>query len=181
MGATANNAAASNGMERNERANIGGLIVVGNLEIPQVSYQTANLLTCLRQSRANLLSLLCRHHQYFNAGCRVFLMKYLFRSLLKILGLRIRNVGEDLWVPVCQRKPRALHLHHDAMAAAEGVEQIRHREVDVSLFAWRQRLGFFPAISELGAERLSAQQLLVAAHLQRRRVQNTLVRAHSIL
>ena len=66
------------------------------------------------------------------------------------------------------------------MAAAEGVEQIRHREVDVSLFAWRQRLGFFPAIAELGAERLAAQQLLVAAHLQRRRIQNTLVCARCL-
>ena len=93
----------------------------------------------------------------------------------EILRLGIRNVGEGLRIAIGEREPRALHLHHDAMAAAESVEEIGHGEVDVRFLARRQWLGLLPALAELCAEGFAAQQLLVAAHVQWRRIHDALV------
>ena len=134
-----------------------------------------NKLTC------GSLRLRFRHHQHFDAAGRVLLVEDLLGGLPELLRLGVGNIGEGLRIAVGERKPRALHLDHDAMAAAEGVEEIGHGEVDFGLLARRQRLGLLPTIAELGAEGFAAQQLLIAAHVQRRRVQNALVAAARVL
>ncbi len=45
----------------------------------------------------------------------------MLRSGHKLIGLGIGNVCERLRIAVCQRKPGALHLNHDAVAATEHV------------------------------------------------------------
>jgi hypothetical protein len=44
--------------------------------------------------------------------------------LLEVFRLRLRNRDEGLRIQVDQREPGALHLHHDAVAAAEGVVDV---------------------------------------------------------
>ena len=63
-----------------------------------------------------------------------------------------------------KRKPAALNLHHDAMAGAEGVRDVGHGEGDAVGLAGLERHGLLEALAELAAERLAADQLLVAAH-----------------
>ena len=64
---------------------------------------------------------------------RIPLMEDLFLLPSGNPRLGIRNVGKRLRIAIRQRKPRALHLHHDAVAAAEGVKNIGHRKVDIRL------------------------------------------------
>ena len=73
-----------------------------------------------------------------------------------------------LWVAVSQREPRALHLHHDAVAAAEGVIDVWHGEVDLFDFSRRERLRLFKAVAEFSAEWLASHQLLISPHRELR-------------
>src|SRR5208283_2432242 len=70
----------------------------------------------------------------------------------EIRWLRIRNVHKYLWIAISQRKPRALHLHHDAMATPEGMVHILHRESYFLHFARRKRFGVFITVPEFSAE-----------------------------
>lgn len=45
------------------------------------------------------------------------LVEDLLCGFLKILRLRVGNVGEGLRIAIGEREPRALNLVHDAMAA----------------------------------------------------------------
>ncbi len=83
-------------------------------------------------------------HQHFHTAGRIFLAKYLLGGLLELLRLGIGNVGEGLRIAIGQREPGALDLDHDAMAAAKGVVEIGHGEIDLGLLAGRQRLGLLP-------------------------------------
>ena len=58
-----------------------------------------------------------------------------------------------------------MHLHHDAVAAAEGVVDVGHAKVHRRHHTGHKGLGFFKAVAELAAHGLTAKQLLVAAHL----------------
>ncbi len=57
---------------------------------------------------------------------RSFDRKTRWVAALKSSGLGVRDVDEGLRVAVDQRKPRALDLDHQPVAAAKGVGDIRH-------------------------------------------------------
>jgi len=70
-----------------------------------------------------------RQHKDLDTGRLILLTQNLLGSLLEVRGFGVGNVGEGLWIAIREREPRALHLDHDAMAAAECVEEVGHREV----------------------------------------------------
>src|SRR5690348_7795381 len=86
-------------------------------------------------------------------------------GLLEVGGPCIIDVHVFLGIAVGQREPAALHLHHDAVAAAEGMADVGHGVIDFLHLAGRERLGFFVAVAEAAAHQLPAHELLVAAHL----------------
>src|SRR5207245_10196985 len=86
------------------------------------------------------------------------------RCLPKIFWFCRRDVHKCLRMPVHQRKPGALHLHHHTMAAAESVENVRHREFDLRHFARFKWLRFLETLAKLAAEHVSPHELLVTAH-----------------
>src|SRR6266567_4544857 len=108
-------------------------------------------------------SLVLGHHQHFHSACRILASEDLFCCLLEVFRFGVWNVGKRLRIAIGKREPRTLHLHHDAVPATERVKQVRHREVHLSLLAGRERFGLLPAVSKLGAEWLTTQQLLIAA------------------
>src|SRR4051794_28945682 len=73
-------------------------------------------------------------------------------------------------VPVHQWEPRALDLHHDPVPRPERMADVRNRELDHIGRPWDERLGLREAFSELAAEWLAANQLLVSAHTDARGV-----------
>src|ERR1039458_522477 len=77
-------------------------------------------------------------HEHFHSRRRVFLMEDLLCGFHKLLRLCAWDVCECLRITVSQRKPARLHLHHDAMACAEGVKEIWHGEVDLGELARRE-------------------------------------------
>src|SRR5262245_48646669 len=87
-----------------------------------------------------------------------------FGRLTEIARCSARDRDERLRVEVHEREPRALHLHHDPVTAAERVVDVGHLEVDGFDFARYERLGPLEAFPELPTHRLAADQLLVAAH-----------------
>src|ERR1700722_2604987 len=87
-------------------------------------------------------------------------------SLLKIFGFGLRNIFKSLWIAVDQRKPRALDLHHDAMAATESVIDAGQIEIDRGRLIRHERLRLFKTIAKFRAVRLAANQLLVSTHVR---------------
>jgi len=90
--------------------------------------------------------------------------------LLKVFFARLVNVAKLLRIAVHEREPGALHLHHDAMTAPEGVIRIRHDPFDFRHFSRFKRLGLREAVAELAPHGLASDQLLIAAHLNTRSV-----------
>src|SRR5713101_1451197 len=87
-------------------------------------------------------------------------------SLHEVRGSRGSNVHELLRIAVGQREPGALNLNHDSMSRAESVSHIRKLELDVIRLTGIEGYGLFEALAILAAERLAANQLLIAAHLR---------------
>src|ERR1017187_7648713 len=85
-------------------------------------------------------------------------------SFHKVSGLGVRDIYEGLRIAVGEREPRALDLHHDAVAATERVVDVLHGEVDLFHLAGREGLGPFETVAKLSAERLAPHQLLIATH-----------------
>ena len=56
------------------------------------------------------------------------------------------------------------------MAAAEGVADVRHGELDFGHFASLKGLWFLEAVPEFAAKDITAHELLIAAELRVRRV-----------
>src|SRR5450830_166762 len=71
-----------------------------------------------------------RQHHHFQSGRRGRRVVDPLRRLLEVLGLGRRDVGDGLRVQVHQREPRALHLHHDAVAAPERMVDVTQVVVD---------------------------------------------------
>src|SRR5437016_9462150 len=94
------------------------------------------------------------------------------RCLLKVFFARLVNVAKFLRIAVHEREPRALHLHHDAMTASEGVIGIRQDPFDLRHFSRFKRLGLREAVAELAPHGFAADQLLIAAHLNARCVRS---------
>ena len=87
------------------------------------------------------------------------------RSLLKILRLGIGNIHEFLRVPVNQRKPGALNLHHDAMAATKRVVDAGQIEVNLGGLVGLKRLRLLETVTKFRTERLASDHLLVSTHV----------------
>jgi uncharacterized membrane protein len=68
--------------------------------------------------------------------------------LLEIRWTGIRNIQELLRIPIDQREPRALDLHHDAVTGAERVQHIRHPKLNLLRLARREWLGLGQALPE---------------------------------
>ena len=95
--------------------------------------------------------------QDFYSGSSIFLMKDLFCCLHELLWLGEGNFGEGLRVAIGEWEPARLHLHHDPMAGAEGVKEVRHGEVDLRGLAGNEGFGLFHAVAEFGSHWLAAQ------------------------
>src|SRR5438132_10934718 len=91
------------------------------------------------------------------------------RRRLEILRLRGRDVHEGLWIAIHQRKPAALYLHHDAVAATKHVIYIGHREVHGFNASRRKRLGLLEALPKLSAKGPPAHELLIPREPHHRR------------
>ena len=81
---------------------------------------------------------------------------YLLGGLRELLRWSGGNVRKYLRIAICQREPRALYLHHDAVSTPKSVKEVRHGEVDLCHFLRHKGLRLLPTIAELRTERLSA-------------------------
>ena len=86
------------------------------------------------------------------------------RGFAEVLRFGRRYIYERLRVAVNQREPGALHLNHDAMAAAERVKDVGNREFDFSDFAGLEWLWLLEAVAEFATKNVAANELLVTAH-----------------
>jgi len=87
------------------------------------------------------------------------------RGLLKIFRLGIGNIQEFLRVPVNQRKPRALNLNHDAMAATKCVVDAGQIEMYRGGLVGLKRLRLLKTVAKFRTERLASDHLLVSTHV----------------
>src|SRR3954463_1720417 len=69
-----------------------------------------------------------------------------------VFGFRRRDIDEGLWVAIHEREPGALHLDHHAMAAAEGVTDVRQGELNLRHFLRFKWFWFLEAVTEFAAE-----------------------------
>ncbi len=75
------------------------------------------------------------------------------------------DIAEFLRVAIHQRKPTALHLHHNPVASAKGVTNVRHGPIDARSLSGAKWLRLFVTIAELAPHWLAAHELLIATHL----------------
>ena len=111
-----------------------------------------------------------RQDTHRNARCQLRRPVHPLGSLLKVGGPRLINFHEFLRVAVHQREPRALHLHHDAVATAEAVKNPRKLVFHFVRLAGLKRHRILKTLSEFPAKGLSTNKLLVAAHAHTLRV-----------
>src|SRR5580658_2352752 len=95
---------------------------------------------------------------------------HVLSDLHKVGRLGIRDIQEGLRIAIRERKPGALNLHHDAMAAAKSVVHVLHREGYFLDLAGCERFRSFKTVAEFSAEWFSAHELLISAHGEGRRL-----------
>jgi hypothetical protein len=105
-----------------------------------------------------------RQHLHFEptgvSGC----VPHALRRLHEVLFPRLEDIRhEGLRVPVEEREPAALHLHHDPMPALEGVQHILQGKFDRRSLPRDESLRELITLAETAAEDLAADHLLVAA------------------
>src|SRR5437667_7222535 len=132
----------------------------------QLFTETSVASKCLCSESTSLLTSLGRR-QDFHTNLRTCLRRAIdpLGCLPKIFLARLVNVAKLLRVAVHEREPRALHLHHDAMPASEGVIRVRQNPFDFRHFARFEGLGLREAVAELAPHDFAAHKLLVSAHL----------------
>ena len=74
-------------------------------------------------------TLVLRHHQNLNTTRSIRAPIHALRRLHKLFRLRQRYIHKGLRIPIYQREPRALHLHHNPVAGAERVIDIWHLRI----------------------------------------------------
>ncbi len=92
------------------------------------------------------------------------IMVDLNNCFLKIAVSSRVNVGKLLRVPVCQWKPGALYLYHQAMALFKCVGNIRQRIFYLAYFSGNKGFRVFVAVPELAPHNFAPHQHLVATH-----------------
>src|ERR1700722_8693781 len=90
-------------------------------------------------------------------------------AFLKTGGLRAGNILKNLRIPIDQRKPGTLHLHHNTMATTERVIYVRHRKINFLNLSGRESLRSFETLAKFPAHRLPSNKLLVTRHFNARR------------
>ena len=83
---------------------------------------------------------------------------------LEILFTGLANIAEFLGISVEKRKPRALHLDHDAVAFQECVHDVRKLKFHLCHLTRDKGLWFFKAVAEFPPNNISSDEPLVAAH-----------------
>src|SRR5579863_6163210 len=103
------------------------------------------------------------HHRDGDAGGQLCRAVDPLGSFLKIRRLCFIDFHEFLRVAVHQGEPRALDLHHNAMAATKGLEDIEKLEFHLVWLAGLKWHGVLEALAELTAEGLASHKLFVTA------------------
>src|SRR5665647_2188055 len=80
------------------------------------------------------------------------------------------DIHKGLGIAVHQGKPGALHLNHDAVAAAESMQNVRHGKLNLADLARLEGFRFLEAVPELAAENVATHKLLITSHVDMRRV-----------
>src|SRR5262245_41482676 len=97
-----------------------------------------NPLSRSRIGEPRLLSTGLQHEHAQGRSCVVRAINAV-SGLAKVLGLGRRDVHKRLRIPIHEREPRALHLDHHPMTAAESVKNVGHSKVNLrhfSRFEW---------------------------------------------
>src|SRR5580658_1221921 len=74
--------------------------------------------------------------------------------LLEIVRQRLGNLHKLLRIAVRQRKPRALHLHHNPVSLPPGMRDVRQIERDPVRLIRLKRRSLLETLAELTTERL---------------------------
>src|SRR5262245_10101665 len=91
-------------------------------------------------------------------------MKYADGGLLKIAVIAGLDIHEFLWVAVCQRKPAALNLYHDAMPFYKSMRHIGQLEFHAFCFIGFECFGCRIAVPVTATHDLSTHQHLITTH-----------------
>src|SRR2546423_141696 len=103
------------------------------------------------------LSLLSHwQHQHCYSGRRIARAIHALGRFAKIFFLRRGDVHEGLRVAIDQREPRALHLHHHAMTAPEGVKDVRDWEFNLRNLARLEWFGLLKTAAKFAAKNVAA-------------------------
>src|SRR6266516_6789336 len=139
----------------------------------QLFTETSVTSKCLCSESTSLLTSLGRR-QDLHTNLRTCLRRAIdpLGCLPKIFLARLVNVAKLLRVAVHEREPRALHLHHDAITAPEGVIRIRQDPFDSGHFSRFKRFGLREAVAEFAPHDFASDQLLIAALLNARSVRS---------
>jgi len=74
------------------------------------------------------------------------------RRYLEGILVTCKNIAERLWVPIHDREERRLDVHHDLMALAEAVADIRQGEAQLARFVRDKRFRVLERVPELASE-----------------------------
>ncbi len=80
------------------------------------------------------------------------------------------DVHKGLGIAVHQGEPGALHLNHDTVSTAESMQNVRHSELNLADLARLEGFRFLEAVPELAAKDIATHKLLIASHVDMRRV-----------
>src|SRR5271170_7710966 len=92
--------------------------------------------------------LLIGHNSHYNPRRLCFRVIHALGGFNEIRGLGVGNVDEGLRIAISEWEPRALNLHHDAMATAEGVIDVLEGRFDLFHFARGERFWLFKTVAE---------------------------------
>ncbi len=75
------------------------------------------------------------------------------------------DIQKLLGVAIDQRKPRTLHLNHDAVAFSKRVPNVGQAEIDGGHLAGHKRFGMLEAVAEFASQHFATYEHLVAAQV----------------
>src|SRR5258708_27741489 len=112
----------------------------------------------LRSAHAILFSIRCSHDRQLEEACLAGRMINTLRGFLGVCRLRPKNVRDErLRIPVVQREPAGLYLHHDPMPGKEDMIRGRQRIVVEQGLVGRDRLRLLQTLAVASAEDVGGQ------------------------